>query len=501
MTQAAVPKKPVPRLVVNAGQSSAQSGGSVKPQAIAAMAATQKVASPHAATVAPSASSANPIATFIELEIEARQCSDLDALRFAIVNSPRKLAPYDQAFLIEPLATGGWKVTRAASVHKIDRNAPQMRSIGAWLQALEQSTGINHKEPRLADLGRDAADWNLAFEDLPYVHAAWLPFVDRGGRVMGVLLALKKEAWIPQSTSLLMPLCCVYAHAWAALEPQKVLPAAYAISRLTRSRLSLGTAFLLLAAAFVPVPMSSLAPAEIVARDPILVTAPIDGVIDAILPAPGAWVEKDALILKFVDVKLRNDYEVAKRNEEVAHARYFKVVQMATALQKDIEELAVARTELDVSSAELDAVKDMLARAEVRAAKSGLLMYSSKSEWLGRPVRVGERIMEIGDPDNIELKIELPVSDAISLRNGSVVALFLDGNPLNSIEGEITRTNYRPTLTADRQLVYVIHAKLAGDALRRIGLRGVARVSADMVPLWFYLFRRPVSGLRQRLGL
>ena len=110
-------------------------------------------------------------------------------------------------------------------------------------------------------------------------------------------------------------------------------------------------------------------------------------------------------------------------------------------------------------------------------------------------------MMEIADPANTEIKIEVPVADAIAIKPGGKVALFLDGNPLTALPGVIVRTSFRPSLSADQQLAFRIDARFEHQEGRRVGLRGVARVSGDDVPLWFYLFRRPISAVRQRFGL
>jgi hypothetical protein len=212
-------------------------------------------------------------------------------------------------------------------------------------------------------------------------------------------------------------------------------------------------------------------------------------------------VETGALVLSLVDVELRNARDIAKRKRDVAQARYLKTVQTATAIQKELEEVAIAKAELDVAKAELAYAEDRLARARVVAERPGLLVYAAKSDWLGRPVKTGERILEIGDPSKTELRIELPVSDALSLKEGGRVALFLDGDPLQAIQATITRTSYRPVLNGESQLVYRVYAAFSDGTLRRIGLRGIARVSTEDVALGFYLFRRPVAALRQRLGL
>jgi hypothetical protein len=329
----------------------------------------------------------------------------------------------------------------------------------------------------------------------------WLPMKARNGEVLAALIALKKENWRPQHSALMIPLAGAYAHAWDALLPKANAPIHRVRGYVSKSRLAWAVGLASLISGFIPVSMSALAPSEIVAAEPMLVTAPIEGVISDILAPPGAWVEKGTTIVSLVDIKLRSEVEVAARNKAVAEARHFKFVQSAIATQKDMQELATAKAELDVANAELEYARDVLKRSQIRAERSGLLIYSAKSDWLGKPVAVGERLMEIGDPAKTEIKIELPVSDTIALKPGGDVKLFLDGSPLQAINATITRTNYRPTTTAEQQLAFRVYAKFSDAAAHRIGLRGVARVSGDPVPLWFYLFRRPISTVRQKVGL
>jgi hypothetical protein len=166
----------------------------------------------------------DPISHYIDLEIEARKCTDLDALRFAIVNSTRKIAAFDQAFLAEPSLTGGWSVTRAASVSKIDRHAPLVRAITAWLEHPRNQDIKLRNEPRLPNIEKESRDWNLDSTALMFPHALWLPLTSRKGDVLGALIALKKENWRPQQTALMIPLAGAYAHAWDALQPRTGAP-------------------------------------------------------------------------------------------------------------------------------------------------------------------------------------------------------------------------------------------------------------------------------------
>jgi hypothetical protein len=485
MSQSLPQAKPTPRLVVDA-----QRAQQVPPAAGAA----QK----PPATAKPQS---DVMGVFVGLEMEARQCRDVESLRFAIVNSTRKIAGFDEAYLAEPVAGGGWRIISASGVHAVDRHAPMIRFMEAWATKTAEAGGGALGEPKFFNLQLDAERYSLdaAHASMPYVF--WLPIRKQDGAPLAALVAVKKEPWRPQVVSLLIPLAGAYGHAWQALTPAVSSQTSRVYRAVSKSRLAIAAGLTMFAAGFIPVPMSALAPAEVVAREPRLVTAPIDGVISDVLVSPGTTVTKDTPLLAFADVNLRNAHELAKRTKAVAQAKYFKAIQTATSTQKDVAEVAIAKAELDVAISDLSYAEEMLARTVVKAQSPGLVIYSSKSDWIGRPVKTGERIMEIGDPANTELKIEVPVSDALTLTEGGSVALFLDGDPLTAIRGKITRANYRPTPNSETTLVYKVHANFEDGQPRRIGLRGIARVSSHDVSLAFYLFRRPIAALRQRFGI
>jgi hypothetical protein len=455
-----------------------------------------------APAVSPPKPQQDAISTFIGLEIEARQCATLASLRHTIVNAPRKLADYDEAFLACPAASGRWRISHASSVHKIDRHAPFLQFLDAWLNRAALSDKTDQRSPHFFDLKADAAQFGLDGMDVPAAHYGfWLPIKGRKDNLLGILLAMKREPWRPQSVSLLIPLASAYGHAWQALTPDSKTAVRTVSAFMTRSRLAIACCSFAAIAAFLPVPLSCLSPAEVVARQPWIVASPMDGVIADVLVPPGAPVEKDMPILTFADVNLRNAFEQAKSNKAVAQAKYFKAVQTATAMQKEVEDVAIAKAELDLAATELAYAEEMLSRSTLKADRAGLLIYSSKSDWIGRPVKTGERIMEIGNPSETELRIEVPVSDAMTLGDNSDVSFFLDGDPLTAVKARVTRANYRPAPNGENQLVYRVHASFSEGGTRRIGLRGVARVSSGHVPLAFYLFRKPLAAIRQRFGL
>ena len=265
-----------------------------------------------------------------------------------------------------------------------------------------------------------------------------------------------------------------------------------------------GSAVIALAlAAFIPVPMASLAPAEIVPDAPYVVAAPIEGIIEDIAIEPNTAVSEGTVLFRFSDTRTRNALEIAEREVLVADAKWRQVVQSAFVDPQAKRELAITQAEFLLKQAERDYARDVLSKTIVRAPRAGLAVFGDKRELIGRPVAVGQRILEIADPAKVALKINLPVEDSALLRTGAQVRVFLDSDPLHPLDGIVSRASHGAKVTEGNQLAFRVDAALTPGqgAPPRLGIRGTAQLFGENVPLYFYLFRRPISFLRQRLGL
>ena len=91
----------------------------------------------------------------------------------------------------------------------------------------------------------------------------------------------------------------------------------------------------------------------------------------------------------------------------------------------------------------------------------------------------------------------------IAAKDGARVVVYLDSDPLAPIEATLVRASYQASVTGEGQYAFRLFARLAvdGDRLPRIGTRGTAQVYGERVSLFFYLFRRPITAIRQRLGV
>lgn len=204
--------------------------------------------------------------------------------------------------------------------------------------------------------------------------------------------------------------------------------------------------------------------------------------------------------MRFDATTLKAQADVAERALGVAEAELKANSQRAFADAESSARLDLLAARVEQKRAERDYARQLLARSEVRAERAGIAVFADAERLTGKPVQTGERLMQIADPAQAELRIELPVGDAIALAPGAEVALFLDSDPLNRHDARLERAAYEAQATAAGQLAYRLDAAFA-DAPPRIGLRGTAKLFGARAPLAYYLLRRPLAALRQNLGL
>ena len=454
----------------------------------------------------PAASTVPPIAVFVDLEADFRSARDLEALRMALVTGARRLVPYDCALFVEREAAIGakgktaWVVRAASGVSTLDRHAPFVRAFEGLLAELaaEDATVLEERQESVLEDVEGGHDLTAFTGGFP--HFLWLPVRRPTGEAIGGLAVFRKAPWVEAEAGLLAALTGPFGHAHAALAEagwdwrRRLAP------RLKDVRIGLGLALLALIVLAFPVRFSVLAPAEVVGARATPIASPADGVVREIFVEPGDRVEAGAALFALNDTKPRNDLEVAEKNRAVALAKYRRLVQSAVANHGDGREIAVARADLDVAEAEATLARDLHERTRITAPRAGVVVFSARTDWVGRPVTTGERVMEVVDPSELELKIDLGLSDALQMRAGTRVRLFLDGDPLASSSAEVSRIGYRPVPNAERQLVHRVFADFV-DAPPRLGARGTARIDGERVMLGYYLFRRPIAALRQKIGL
>lgn len=431
----------------------------------------------------------------LRIEGEAREAPTLIDLLTLIANAPRRLTRARQIFVVRRIA-GSFHTVAVSALPAVDRTAPLIRLVEHALTRLS-SEGVSERTSdfRISAYAQPGDETAMGY---PMQEALWVPFLDREGEAFAGMLLTRESPWQEADLVIAKRLGGAFQHALQAIDGRRPLWRRFHPS----ARMKLAVLAVLLGSGFLPVSLTTLAPAQVVAADPFIVAASIDGVIDEIPVEPNALVGEGALLVKLDDTTLRNKYELAEREVLVAEARLRTTTQLAFDDERGRHDLAVARADLVLKTAEREFARDLLAKAEVRAPRAGLVLLSDKKELIGKPVAVGERILEIADPARVELRLDVPVADAIILKDGAPVKVLLDSDPLSAIKGEITHSDYQARPSDAQVLSFRALAALRGaDAPPRLGARGSAQIHGDRVPLAFFLLRRPFAKLRQWTGL
>ncbi len=437
------------------------------------------------------------LAALTYLEGQIRAAKSVQELQFLSVNETRRLIPYDQAFLLSApdSAQGPCRVINASSVAVVDRDSPMIVWLEQAVQALSQAS--NTKEQPMV-LTEDLLPESLrgGWREFVKGQVFWCPLQHPDETVLGAWWFEREFAWQDNDVTIVHRLASSYAYAWKALTKKEqswftqikkpswwLIPAA------------------LIAALCVPIRISAVAPVKVIPKDPIVVSAPIDGVIADVLVHPNQMVTVGAPLFRYKDTSLRNQFLVAEKQLTVARADQSQSIQAGFGDPQRKAEVPLKEAEVDLRQTELNYAKEMLDQVEVVAQKDGLLLYSDRSDWIGRPVTVGERIMEVADPKQIELRIDLPVADAIVLKEGADALIFLNALALESFPATIVHASYHAEVLPGDVLAYRVTAQLAvPDPRIRIGWQGTAKVYGEQGPLAYLLLRRPLTAIRQWVG-
>lgn len=441
------------------------------------------------------------VAALLGLEQQLRKASDLAQLFYTLVNQTGQCVPYIQAVLAQGDRLDGLSVVAASDVPAVDFTAPYI----VWVERVikyQVATGGGSRQALLTpdDLPDDLAeDWR-AFALPPFLLWQPLPIEAREGSLAGILLLFHERRWTDAERGVSQHLAASAGHALFALRQQSPWQGWRPRWRSRRRVLLLLT--LVGAVLFWPVRVSVLAPAQIIAHDPWVATAPLDGVVEQVIVQPNQTVAAGELLASLQATDLASAAELAGQASLLAEAELKTVQQSGFLDPRQKSRLAELEATVRMREIEHAHALERLQRASVRSAVEGVVVLDDPTLWSGRPVRTGERILLVADPRQVEIEIRLPVKDAIALEEQAEVRLFLDRAPLQPLSGKLRHAAYEPTEDSGQQMFYRLVASLdeTTDSLPRLGLRGTAKIHGERVTLFFYLFRRPITAARQWMG-
>lgn len=438
-----------------------------------------------------------PAMLLLELGHRARVAQSSAELRFLLVNDSRLLLAYRQACFW----MGEAGVQALSGVVETDKNAPYAQWLNQLCRLLHQAKvaevkGVQHSElpPELA------AEWS----EWLGLHAVWVPLFAAGERTnpIGGLLLSGSEPFEVQRLPLLMEWGHIWSHAYQAQErsQSRLWRRSEGSNTITKRWWQKKLTWALggvLALCVFPVHMSVLAPGELVAARPFVLRAPMDGVIDQIHVQPNQMVRKGEPLFGLDEVQISSRLDVAQQALLTAEAEYRQSAQLALGDARSKAQLAALVGRIGEKRAEVQYLSNQRERSRVVAPADGMILFDSPTEWLGKPVQTGERVMRIAQPYEVEIEAWVPLGDAIPLKEGVTVKLYLAANPMAGMEGKLRYMAYDASARPDGSYAYRVRAAVPLDEKARIGLKGTAKLQGERVPLVYWVLRKPWAVVRQ----
>ncbi len=446
----------------------------------------------------------HPAALLLELGHRARQAATVQELEFLLVNDSRLLLPYRQAVWW----THQWGVQALSGVVQPDRNVPYAQWVAQVCRHLVQQHSaacVLTATDLPPDLASQWAQWWPA-------HAVWLPMHLKSGagagEAAGMLLA-GPEPIQSDRLQLLVEWGSMWIHAWQALQHQHLgsprlwwahLRHQQARQTWWRRPVVWATAALLVLAAW-PVHLTVLAPGELVAAQPVVLRAPMDGVVEQIHVQPNEMVQEGQLLFSLDEAQIASRLEISRQALQTAETEYRQFAQLALGDMRSKSQLAALAGKIGERRTEQAFLTEQRQRTQVLAPRAGMALFDAPTEWIGKPVQAGERVMRIAQPDVVEVEAWLPIGDAIPLQVGAPVQLYLAADPLHAVQAQLRYMAYEAVARPDGSYAYRVRAGLMQPGAQRIGLKGTAKLQGEKVSLAYWMVRKPWASIRQWVTL
>jgi multidrug efflux pump subunit AcrA (membrane-fusion protein) len=250
-----------------------------------------------------------------------------------------------------------------------------------------------------------------------------------------------------------------------------------------------------------PVRLSVIAPGQLVPANPSVIRSPLDGIVERIVVQPSQRVQVGTPLVEFDRISLASRLEVALQALATAEAEYRQYAQQALTEPKAKAQMAAAQGRIEEKRTEVAYLDALNKRAILTAPRDGIALLDDPSEWVGRPVSTGERILMVADEKDAEIEAWLSPGDLIDLPHEADATLFLNARPLSPVSGTVRYVTHEASMQPEGNYAYRLRAKIPpGEDALRVGLKGSVKVNGRFVPFSYWVLRKPLAVARAFIG-
>jgi putative peptide zinc metalloprotease protein len=250
---------------------------------------------------------------------------------------------------------------------------------------------------------------------------------------------------------------------------------AHVAARRLRDRFALALAVILLVGALIPRPITVTGAFAVAPALSVRLTAPDSGIVAGVFVREGARVEAGMPLLQVRDLDLeRAALETGRRVDSLAA----REAQARAAGRAD--ETARLEAERATESARLEGMAAEQRLLTLRALVPAIVVTYRPERLTGQWVDLGQRLIELGQPDSLEVRIALAGAGATQVRTGQRARLVFHVDGRSSVG----RVGGVALSSADGSGAVEARVGLRGDGRLRPGMTGEASVTLRESNLW-----------------
>lgn len=434
-----------------------------------------------------------------QLVLKTLNAKTFEALKFVLLNDTIHLIRYNRAILWsleskvpKPVGFSGQTKIKTASemVEKLTllaKNIPNKERP----QQLTRETFPDLKET-----------WNMVEGEAQDSLVIWFPIKIREEVKYGLWVEKWKAAQGELPPQEVLDLCANFLMPAYGLVMEKYVRHNF-LTKLAKPSTYLSAALALLLFLFlIRIPLRIVAPCEVIPEDPYVITAPLEGIIEQIVVKPGEMVKKGNVLFEYDKRAPMHELRMAEKQVAMVQSEVNRAMTLGNVDKKSLADVVILKAKLEKERVNLDYAKYQATLLHFRAPIEGVVIFDNPDEWRGRPVRVGEKILTISDPNRSKIRVWLQEHDNINLDLSAPISIFLNINPIRSYQANLIYVANEATLSDKKIPSFIAEAEWVNKPEDvKLGLTGSAILYGERVSLFYFIMRKPWGTIRNFLGI
>ncbi|MBP9721581.1 MAG: efflux RND transporter periplasmic adaptor subunit [Gammaproteobacteria bacterium] len=254
---------------------------------------------------------------------------------------------------------------------------------------------------------------------------------------------------------------------------------------------------------FVRITPSVMAPAQLISEQSLLINAPITGIIKQVYIEPNTQVTKNQILLEYDQLDLNNNFNIKFQELKSLEAEQTQTQALGFEDKEQRGKIFKLQQDIQAKKQEITYAEQQLQISKILSPAVGIVLFKSKDDLIGKPVKAGETMMKLAIPTSQALEIWLNINDNINLNKNMELYYYSNKNPFRAIKAILNYYSYEAYVTPQKKVAYRLIARFPEninniDQDLVIGDQGQVKIyGQEKISLARYLFQKPLIKLRQ----